>query len=311
MTLEAKYSRGAWVSIAMVVLSTAIGRAQEPPVAETLPPSKWQHLTERLRNNLGQVESLATAQIFVAVVRADGSVQVCGLVAEESQQKEIEMKGLTALQREVKAGIITMPVAVDRVDASKMVALPQGRLTPLDHVLAFDKALASLPNCILRVQSYDPLRDIVRICGSVPSEEYHDVLKECLTASKSQFLFDDVVIVDHKMARGDYVWNIHDITRALANQSSQQVLAGSQQIIRFGNSSPEAWYYRAAGYLLAGNDERAIGAVRVAASMESERIYSYYRSKRFGALERFQGNLREKLERMVDAGPSICIVHQD
>ncbi len=207
--------------------------------------------------------------------------------------------------------MIKIPVAIDRVDASKMVVLPKGRLAPFDYVLALDKAFAAIPNCFLRVQSYDPFKSILCICGSVPSEEYHSVLKDCVAGFKPQFLLDDIIVVDHRMARGDYVWNVHDITRALATGSSEQVLAGSQQLIRFGNSSPEAWYYRAAGFLLAGNDRQAVGAVRIATSLESEKVFSYYQSRRFRALERFQGNVREKLERMVDSGAAICIVRQD
>ena len=83
--------------------------------------------------------------------------------------------------------------------------------------------------------------------------------------------------------------DVHDVTDGLATGSSGKVLAGSQQIIRFGNSSPEVWYYRAAGFLLAGNDEQAIGAVRIAAGMESEQVYSYYQSRRFRALNDFKG----------------------
>lgn len=310
MTCKAEHSRGAWLLIATFVFFAATGRAQEPPVAETLPPSQWRSLTERLRTNVIQAD-LPGTQVFVAVVRADGVVQVFGTVADDSWRKQIEMNGLLELQRTAKAGAIKIPVAVNRVDASRMAALPQGRLSPLDHVLVLDKALAAIPNCLLRVETYDSFRSTVRLCGSVPSEEQHSVLKECLAGFNPRFSFDDVLVVDRKMARGDYVWSVHDVTRALASGSSEQVLTGSQQLIRFGDSSPEAWYYRAAGCLLAGNNEQAIGAVRIATSVEAQQVYSYYQSSRFHALERFQGNLREKLERMVDSGPSICIVRPD
>ena len=277
-----------------------------PRPAEPLPPSEWQHLTERLRNNLGQVEALRASQVFVAVPRADGTVQVLGLTANESHRTQIEGDGLRALQHEYDNGLIK--VAVKHVDASKMAERPQDRPTPLQNVLAMDKALAAIPDCFLRVQSYDPVKDALYICGSVPTAEHHHVLKECLGRFHLQLLFDDVVVVDHKIPRDDYVWSFADVTRALANQSGEQLLAGSQQLIRRGYNTSEAWYFRAAGHLLAGRETQAVGAVRIAASMEAEETYSYYRSRRFAALERFQGNLRERLERMVDAGPVACIV---
>ena len=69
MTRHAISSSGASLLLAIVAISSASGQAQEPSIAEALPPSQWQHLTERLRNNLGQVEALTRD----ASIRGGGS----------------------------------------------------------------------------------------------------------------------------------------------------------------------------------------------------------------------------------------------
>lgn len=279
--------------------------AQSPTAVGPLPPAQWERLTERLQNNLGQVEALATARIVLVTAWSDGIAQVSGFIAEESQRREIEIQGFKALQREANNKLI--PLAITRLDTSYLVVLPPAGSPPLNRVATLDRFFESIPQSVLRVQMFDPARNLVQVCGAMSSQEHLRVLQNRLPVLKEyRMTLDDVIVADAKMPRVDYTWGYNDVNYGLRGASSEVVLSAADQMIRLGYSSSEAWYFRAVGCLLAGRDMQALGALRIATSLESS--YSYFESKRFQVLERFQGSLREKLERMIALQPANSIV---
>ncbi len=297
-------------ALAVLFAATHAAAQTKPPAIPEAPPSvdDCRAFTERLADNLAQVEALQSAQVLLVVAREDGAAEVFGFLAEGSQREAVETEGLKALVREAERG--ELPRAPAAVDASGMVVLGTSPLFPLEYVMMLDRLMADVPACLIRPKTYHPATRALSLCGVVESEELLGLVESRLPALAGVDAVDvgSVILADQRAFSGAHVWGHHDVHAAVREWRPEDVVDATTRLIRRGYSWPDAWFLRAAGHLMEGREADAVGDVRIARAIESDR--SYYRSQRFRAIERVQGPVRTQLERMVALGPASSIVSE-
>ena len=303
---EMKPSHLAWQLVFLCPLATLLApgfsaAAEDAGRHASLAENK--EVTTRLRSSLSQVESLAGATILFVTVQADGTAQVVGPLAKESQRAQIETDGLKALQRERERGTLSRDIT--RVDASPMTILVTDPKYPIRYVLSLDKLLGGFPDCMIQTREYNPETGRLSLSGVVENSAHLEMLGELLPALDAVGSVDtSSVIVASLEGFSDRPVRGHQYAyAALRANRGQEVVDVATDMIRRGYRQADVWYLRAAGHLLTGRKNEALGDMRVAAALEAKRS----RSPRFLVLEHFQGPLRLELERTAILGPIPCI----
>ncbi len=300
--------RGPILALMVFALAGPIGQAGEPPAPERIPVSQEEcrKLSDRLQNNLSQLESLETAQILFVMGWTDGTAKVFGVITDESQRNAIAEMGLKALQREADQGLVGLRVS--DLNTSSLVLARRPTAVPVDFVRRLEKILNTLPSCLLRVQAYSPSSQKLCLCGFIESPEYLQTLKQAIANVKGIRGVDtrDVVVAGKCSASSQRDWGYTDLYRGLRNTDGNAMTEAATALIRSGQGTVDVWYLRAAGHLMASQRDQAVGDIRVAMALDGS---SFYRSQRFSPLQRVQGNLREELERMVAFGVCLSVAH--
>jgi hypothetical protein len=260
---------------------------------------------ERSLRNLPELRRM----VLVYAERADdGTVWVVGLVPTEPLRSVVEQQGLRALQNAVEAR--RLPGPVTRLDTTRLLVGTSHE----DLLQAVETLCPSEPPLrVVRVQRFSLETGVLAVGGVaggaadrarlIRTLEKLPVVKrvedrDLLVAAS--FPSDDSASVFYNRA-----------VAALGRQSGREMVEASSQVVRQGHSKRaiviRAWYLRAAGHLLQGQAEQAVGDLRVADALEQR----WGQADFYLALERFQGPSRDTLGRLIDAGPRGALTTPD
>lgn len=303
--LSLRWSLALVGTLAALSFPAARGDEAPPPPRALAPLEQSQKVTERLRNSLAQLDALRDAQIGAAILWSDGTVQVFGFVRGPEQRSLIEEEGKKALDRETEQK--NLPFPVGKVDASPMVLAQRGPLTPLDRVVQTERVLASVPGCLVCVACFSPSAETIFLCGTVETGDHLPLVADLATrvAGVAHVNVRDLIVTDQDAFQGSHLWERSDLYKALRTGQGHAMVATADLMLRRGYRRADAWYLRAVGHLLNGQQIEAVGDVRIAAALESDLVFQD--SSRFVALARFQGPLRIHLERLAALGPSASL----
>ncbi len=285
----------------LLAVGVALGQAPEGDDAQT--PT----IAGRLRASLLNDPQLQGARVVFAQRTSDGVVHVSGFLADEAQRARVEQQGLVVLQREEAANNLAGPFT--KVDASQMQVV-SGQPSPLDYLTVVDQLLGRGAEPIA-VQQYDPQRSELTLCGIVSTDARRQALVAGLRGLENvkTVRINQVLVADELAFAGSTGFEYDDCMDALTGQQGPQVVNLADTMLRRGRIESRIWYLRAAGHLLAGRTEQAVGDLRVAQLMDSRDAPSAQGrpSPRFAALRKFQGTHRLTLERLIAQGRASCL----
>lgn len=243
-------------------------------------------LAAELQNNLPNVAGLEEINVFHAENSDEGTVRVFGVIPSLAMRDTVEQESLKALQ----AAAQVRPQIADlgpfsAVDASAMRTTEQ---SAVEHMLPPSASGTYV------VENFDWESREARVVGMGTRE-----MADRLAAMQGFMSVNTDGYIVQEPARdpvGAVGIAYADALDAMARYDGEGMVESAGEVVRSSGNRQEvaaaAWFLRAAGHIMQGQDDQARAALRVAS-----RLDDLNRSVRYYTLERFQGPQRMWLER--------------
>lgn len=259
-----------------------------------------------LNAGLPKAPELGDVRLLAAELRPTGALHLVALVADERERAALATWANDALLLAVDRGYLRPDHHLERFDLAGVRVGSSAR----DELLAIESLLPPDAAGVVRLQRLDRRAGEIALAGVVETAAVRDALVHEMgrVSDVRHVEAGNLLVRQPEGAPATALSGLRtDALDALGRNDGERVLQATAALVRHvpsGLLAVEAWYLRAAGHLLLGRRQDAIGDLRVAEALA--RPLGGYRYH--ALLERFQGPARIALSDLVEAGAQAAIV---